>query len=286
MTMKNRLLEFIKSKDISNRRFLLKCGLSETYINTLTGNPSGDTIAKIEEAYPDLNIQWLKTGEGEMLKVPAVLTVYNPTAEDAKAVEAGMELSMYPAEVVEEVRAEVISEAVVPIVPKEIAQKANTNIRKYIEENASELEHFDPLAITAEVDGAERICTTSMATTFVPGDVVFVRFLKDKTQIVDGAMYYFDLKTKPTMIRMVKIVDNDRLLLRALNPRYGDLYISKDEINNIGELKGMYRATFSDLSAEIEEVRRKKDEQVDKLIAQNGEALRSICELVSVIKNK
>ena len=197
-----------------------------------------------------------------------------------------VEATIIPAEVVEEVRAEVISEAVVPIVPKEIAQKVNTNIKEYIEENASELEHFDPLSITAEVDGAERICTTSMAATFVPGDVVFVRFLKDKAHIIDGAMYYFDLKTRPTMIRMVKIVDDNSLLLRALNPRYGDVYIKKEEINNIGELKGMYRATFSDLSAEIEEVRRKKDEQVDKLIAQNGEALKCMCELVSVIKNK
>lgn len=197
-----------------------------------------------------------------------------------------IEASIIPAEVVEEVRAEVISEAVVPIVPKEIAQKASTNIKKFIEENASELEHFDPLSITAEVDGAERVCTTSMATTFVPGDVVFVRFLKDKTHIIDGAMYYFDLKTRPTMIRMVKIIDDNHLRLRALNPRYGDVQIHKDEVNNIGELKGMYRATFSDLSAEIEEVRRKKDEQVDKLIAQNGEALKCMCELVSVIKNK
>lgn len=196
------------------------------------------------------------------------------------------EAKIYPAEMVEEVKAEVISEAVVPIVPKEIAQKASTNIKKFIEENASELEHFDPLSITAEVDGAERVCTTSMATTFVPGDVVFVRFLKDKTHIIDGAMYYFDLKTRPTMIRMVKIVDDDRLLLRALNPRYGDVYISKDEINNIGELKGMYRATFSDLSAEIEEVRRKKDEQVDKLIAQNGEALKIIGSMIQKTNNQ
>lgn len=194
-----------------------------------------------------------------------------------------VDATIIPAEIVEEVKAEVLSEAVVPIVPKEIAQKASTNIKKFIEENASELEHFDPLSITAEVDGAERVCTTSMATTFVPGDVVFVRFLKDKTHIIDGAMYYFDLKTRPTMIRMVKIIDDDHLLLRALNPRYGDVYISKEEINNIGELKGMYRATFSDLSAEIEDVRRKKEEQVDKLIAQNGEALKIIG---SMIQNK
>lgn len=61
-------MEFIKEKDISNRKFLLKCGLSGTYISTLTGNPSGDTLKKIEAAYPDLNTDWLLTGEGEMLK--------------------------------------------------------------------------------------------------------------------------------------------------------------------------------------------------------------------------
>lgn len=211
----------------------------------------------------------------------------NATMEEFRSSHARqVEATIIPAEVVEEVRAEVISEAVVPIVPKEIAQKASTNIKKFIEENASELEHFDPLSITAEVDGAERVCTTSMATTFVPGDVVFVRFLKDKTHIIDGAMYYFDLKTRPTMIRMVKIVDDDHLLLRALNPRYGDVQIHKDEVNNIGELKGMYRATFSDLSAEIEEVRRKKDEQVDKLIAQNGEALQIIGAMIKKNNNQ
>lgn len=286
MCVKERVKMFTEYKKMTISKFEEVCDLSNGYIAAMRKGFGQEKLNNVLTAFPELNREWLLYGEGEMLKVPAVLTVYNPTAEDAKAVDAGIDLSFIPAEVVEEARAEVISEAVVPIVPKEIAQKANTNIKKYIEEYASELEHFDPRSITAEVDGAERVCTTSMATTFVPGDVVFVRFLKDKTHIIDGAMYYFDLKTRPTMIRMVKIVDDDHLLLRALNPRYGDVYISKDEINNIGELKGMYRATFSDLSAEIEEVRRKKDEQVDKLIAQNGEALKCMCELVSVIKNK
>jgi phage repressor protein C with HTH and peptisase S24 domain len=279
--MKERLMEFIKEKDISNRKFLLKCGLSETYISTLTGNPSGDTLKKIESAYPELNTDWLLTGEGEMLKVPATLTVYNPSSEERQEIgSSSIDMSIVPAEVVEEIKAEVVEEMIVPIVPHEVALKAETNIKKYIEDNASELEHFDPRSVTAEVDTAERICTNSMYPTFLPGDVIFIQFLQEKSKITDGGIYYFDTSTRPTMIRLVKLLDDGRLLLKAFNPRYGDIYMRKEEITNIGKISGMYRQTFSDMYAEIEEVRRKKDEQVDNLIKQNSEALNIIKDLI------
>jgi phage repressor protein C with HTH and peptisase S24 domain len=282
--MKERLMEFIKEKDISNRKFLLKCGLSGTYISTLTGNPSGDTLKKIEAAYPELNTEWLLTGKGEMLKIPSVVTVYNPTSEERQEAGDGINMSMYPAEVVEEIKAEVVEEIekemIVPIVPREVAANAETNIKEYIEDNASELEHFDPRKITASVDGAERICTTSMFPTFQPHDIVFVKFLKDKTRITDGKIFYFDTHTHPTMIRLVKKLDNGNLRLIALNARYGDIIIGFDQITNIGEIKGMYRETFSDQYAEMEEIRRRKDAQVDKLVEQNGEALKIIHDLI------
>lgn len=178
--------------------------------------------------------------------------------------------------IVEEIKAEMI----VPIVPHEVALKAETNIKKFIEDNASELEHFDPRSVTAEVDTAERICTNSMYPTFLPGDVIFIQFLQEKSKITDGGIYYFDTSTRPTMIRLVKLLDDGRLLLKAFNPRYGDIYMRKDEITNIGKISGMYRQTFSDMYAEIEEVRRKKDEQVDSLIEQNIKALQIIEDLI------
>lgn len=219
-----------------------------------------------------------------MLKVPAVVTVYNPTSEERQEAGDGIDMSIYPAEVVEEIKAEVVEEIekemIVPIVPREVAANAETNIKEYIEDNASELEHFDPRKITASVDGAERICTTSMFPTFQPHDIVFVKFLKDKTRITDGKIYYFDTHTHPTMIRLVKKLDNGNLRLIALNARYGDIIIGFDQITNIGEIKGMYRETFSDQYAEMEEIRRRKDAQVDKLVEQNGEALKIIHDLI------
>lgn len=282
--MKERLMEFIKEKDISNRKFLLKCGLSGTYISTLTGNPSGDTLKKIEAAYPDLNTDWLLTGEGEMLKVPATVTVYNPTQNERQEVGEALNMSVLPAEVVEEIKEEIAKEIekeiIVPIVPHEIATKTDTNIRTYIEENASELAHFDPRTITADVDLAETITTTSMSPIYMPNDKIFIKFLKEKTKITDGKIYYFDIRTRPTMVRMVKLLDDGRLLLRAANPRYGDIYLKKDEIINIGEIKSLFRDTFGDQYLEIDAVRRKKEDQIDKLVEQNGEALKIIHDLI------
>ena len=215
------------------------------------------------------------------IKVPSTLTVYNPSSEERQEIgSSSIDMSIVPAEVVEEIKAEVVEEMIVPIVPHEVALKAETNIKKYIEDNASELEHFDPRSVTAEVDTAERICTNSMYPTFLPGDVIFIQFLQEKSKITDGGIYYFDTSTRPTMIRLVKLLDDGRLLLKAFNPRYGDIYLRKEEITNIGKISGMYRQTFGDMYAEIEEVRRKKDEQVNILIEQNGEALNIIKDLI------
>lgn len=246
-------------------------------------------IENLVNLAPTVNEDWLRTGNGEMLKVPATLTVFSPTAEERKDIGEGVDMSVIPAEVVEEIKAEVVEEIekeiIVPIVPHEVALKADINIRKYIEDNASELEHFDPRSITAEVDTAEHICTTSMSPTFLPGDRVFIKFLQEKSKITDGGIYYFDTSTRPTMIRLVKLLDDGRLLLKAFNPRYGDIYLRREEITNIGKISGMYRQTFGDMYAEIEDIRRKKDEQVDNLLMQNGELIDQNGEALKIIRD-
>lgn len=284
MRVKDRVKVFAEYKKMTISKFEEMCDLSNGYIAAMRKGFGQEKLNNVLTAFPELNREWLLYGEGEMLKVPAVVTVFNPSSEERQEVGEGVDISMYPAEVVEEIKAEVVEEIekemVVPIVPHEVALKANINIRKYIEDNASELEHFDPRSITAEVDTAEHICTTSMSPTFVPGDKVFIKFLQEKSKITDGGIYYFDTSTRPTMIRLVKLLDDGRLLLKAFNPRYGDIYLRKEEITNIGKISGMYRQTFGDMYAEIEEVRRKKDEQVNILIEQNGEALNIIKDLI------
>lgn len=298
--MKERLMEFIKEKDISNRKFLLKCGLSGTYISTLTGNPSGDTLKKIEAAYPELNTEWLLTGKGTMLKNEAVMPPADDTAAIisqnkviAQAMEQGMgitdadniDMSAIPVEVYEAVAEEVKKEESVVIVSAEVANSPDTNIRKYIKEKGDELERIylgDLLPKGAKV--VERVRKTSMLPSFQPGDWVFVKFI-NKDNITDGETYYFDFNTRPTMIRKVKIEGNN-LRLIAKNPQFGDIIIKREEINNIGDIVGLFRNYFGDQYDDIEAMRRKKDAQIDKLLDQNSEALKIIGNLIPVVKDK
>lgn len=67
MTVKERLIKYIKLKQISTREFCRQVGVSETYVNSMRNSIQPDKILKISHLYPDLNVSWLLTGEGEMI---------------------------------------------------------------------------------------------------------------------------------------------------------------------------------------------------------------------------
>lgn len=66
-TAKQRLTAFIEEKGLSKKKFEDKCGLSNGYINSLRNAPSYDKAMKMAEAFPELNLMWLLTGEGAMV---------------------------------------------------------------------------------------------------------------------------------------------------------------------------------------------------------------------------
>jgi len=65
--MKERLIEFLAYLGIGQNKFEEKVGLSIGYINKLKGDMKFKTLEKVTHSYPELNENWLKTGEGSML---------------------------------------------------------------------------------------------------------------------------------------------------------------------------------------------------------------------------
>lgn len=68
MTLKDRLLEYCQHTGVKISAFERRSGLSNGYFNQVKKEPSRSKISQIAAAFPDLNTDWLLTGEGEMLK--------------------------------------------------------------------------------------------------------------------------------------------------------------------------------------------------------------------------
>lgn len=68
MSVKQRLIEFIKQDGLSQSRFEKAVGLSNGYVNNISKGIGADKLQRITEKFPYLNAEWLLTGEGEMLK--------------------------------------------------------------------------------------------------------------------------------------------------------------------------------------------------------------------------
>lgn len=67
MTPKLRLQTFIASEEISENKFLVLCGLSRGFINSMGETIKDSSLNKITKIFPYLNKEWIKTGEGEMI---------------------------------------------------------------------------------------------------------------------------------------------------------------------------------------------------------------------------
>lgn len=68
MTVKERLVKYIRYIKSTNRAFSLSIGMSQNYVSSIRKSVQPEVITTIAVQYPDLNTGWLLTGEGEMLK--------------------------------------------------------------------------------------------------------------------------------------------------------------------------------------------------------------------------
>lgn len=88
--IKQRILLFAASLGISKRDFYTKIGVSRGTLESKTGITE-DVITKFFATYPEVNIEWLMTGRGEMLSDESVAPVkQQPVISDERLVAQGV----------------------------------------------------------------------------------------------------------------------------------------------------------------------------------------------------
>lgn len=66
--MRDRLKKFAQYKGISDYRFCMDAGIRRNLLSWGSPGVSARAMHKIGQAFPELNLHWVATGEGEMLK--------------------------------------------------------------------------------------------------------------------------------------------------------------------------------------------------------------------------
>lgn len=70
MNTKERLKKFVEYMGLGRNRFEEMVGISAGYLSTKSPSVGSEIIEKIATVFHDLNIEWLVTGKGKMLKSP------------------------------------------------------------------------------------------------------------------------------------------------------------------------------------------------------------------------
>lgn len=81
--VKGNLKTFLDYKDVKKATFETLCGLSNGFVDKVGLTIREDNLNKISAAFPDLNIDWLVHGKGDMVKFAVTSPVY-ATKEEPK----------------------------------------------------------------------------------------------------------------------------------------------------------------------------------------------------------
>jgi len=66
-TVKDRIVKLTKHYKLSQRAFSTKLGLSYNYVNKINNEISTQALRNIFREFPEVNLIWIITGEGEMI---------------------------------------------------------------------------------------------------------------------------------------------------------------------------------------------------------------------------
>lgn len=203
MSVKERLIQFIKYKNIGQSAFEKFVGLSNGYVNNIRKSIQPDKVQRIALKYPELNTGWLMTGNGEMLNLP-------------NSIDENIEEPTY-----------------VPLLP--ISAQAGSLNDFIVSVKDSDCEH-----VVSPIKGADfamSVAGDSMSPEYPSGSQILIKKINEKAFIDWGKVYVLDT-CNGTVIKKVFPTDSPNTIkCVSINPDYPPFELSTE--NDV--LFGVYR---------------------------------------------
>ena len=217
--VKKRLLLFLESERIRTSHFEKTIGVSNGYVNSISKSMQPDVLERIAAAYPQLSIEWLMVGRGEMLKFEA----------------AGGVRKVNGSKLMERTAAFLT----VPVYDMDAAA------------NLHSLQCGDDAGIVGEVSlrdvprcyGVCYVRGRSMEPLLKSGEIVAFKTIGvDEANIVFGHVYIVAMRHDDEDFLVVKTVEKSEkgggwVKLVSVNPDYAPLDVHLSEVRAMGEVK-------------------------------------------------
>lgn len=202
----SRILEYATSINMKKGAFEKSIGKSEGYFNKVQ-NPGSDVIADIVRKYPEVNGEWLATGEGTMIK-PELDITSTPMGRDTLPVfdtygRAGR--------------------------PELVNAQENVNILEYI-----------TVPGYSDCVGWVKVKGSSMSGLIEDGEYVAIK-IATKDRVLYSQVYYIvfggDFPPEPIIKYIRKGSSKDYWTLRSHNPNWEDVEVKISDIQSVFMVK-------------------------------------------------
>lgn len=241
--IKERLLSYLRYKKVNNSEFGRMIGVSNAYITSIRKSIQPDKLEKISECFPDLDISWLITGEGEMLNDKPSAVQHNNNCSNCNNINGVNVTTDIAGKSCNTVQPVSSSMEVIPEIPVEIYKQPQINVVEYIEQNEYRLSKKPKVPLFPKYDVLYNVYDSSMSPDFKAGDVLALQVMDDSSFIINGEPYVINTYSSGLVFRLV--YDNKEtefVTCRSFNTdRFSDFDIRKSDIVNIFRIVGQLR---------------------------------------------
>lgn len=211
MTAQERLKLFISYKGISMRKFEMAACVPVGYVKNIKYTITPDKQEKISSAFPELNLGWLTSGEGNMLRESNVTQTTN--------------LPELPKETTKKDP----QSKIVPLIPIS-AQGGSLNDFSISVMNYECEKVVSPMM---DVDFAISISGDSMAPEYPSGCQVLIKRINESAFIEWGKVYVLDTCNGTIIKKLMPSESSDRVVCVSINPAYPQFEVAFKYIQGI-----------------------------------------------------
>lgn len=220
---KERILQYIDFKSIRIKEFYLKTGIKRGFLDSdkLDSAVSDAFLTTIIACYPDLSLNWLLTGKGDML---------NP--EEEKTDHSNLFVAAEPKEEYKK-----LVETGIPLIPVAAFAGVSSGDVSILE---LDCERF-VIPTFRDADFLIPIKGSSMEPKYSSGDLVACKWLPLDTFIQWNKVYVLDTIQGPLIKRICQGSSDSTLKIVSENEKYPPYELNKSEIRKLAIVIGVIR---------------------------------------------